>query len=177
MSGENGLRWEEELRKAKGAIISPCGRYRYALWRIWSRNLPLLMVIGLNPSTADAMKNDQTITKLTRFAVIWNMGGLLMGNLAAYRSAYPSEILKAADPVGPDCDLWLERMRDRAGMHVAAWGNDGALLPERVVAVRHMFPRLYHLGLTREGYPTHPMARGKYFIPLDRKPELLQEAA
>ena len=34
------------------ALLSPCRRYRYALWRRWGDGPPA-MFIGLNPSTAD----------------------------------------------------------------------------------------------------------------------------
>ena len=33
----------------KGAELSPCRRYRYALWRIWDDSKPAVMFIGLNP--------------------------------------------------------------------------------------------------------------------------------
>ena len=46
-----------------GAAISPCGRYRYALWRKWSDMGPLATFLMLNPSTADASENDATIRK------------------------------------------------------------------------------------------------------------------
>jgi hypothetical protein len=48
-----------------GAEFSPCGDYRYSLWRMWSEeeNAPRVMFIGLNPSTADATRNDPTIRR------------------------------------------------------------------------------------------------------------------
>ena len=44
-----------------GADFSPCRKYRYKLWRIWDETLPLAMFIGLNPSTADEVKDDNTV--------------------------------------------------------------------------------------------------------------------
>lgn len=46
--------------KGCGAVISDCGRYRYALWRMWDNRLPSVLFIGLNPSTADATKDDRS---------------------------------------------------------------------------------------------------------------------
>ena len=47
----------------KGAEFSPCKKYRYKLWRIWDDTLPLVMFIGLNPSTADEI-NDFNYDKM-----------------------------------------------------------------------------------------------------------------
>jgi hypothetical protein len=146
----------EQPFSGKGATISPCGLYRYALWRVWSTNIKPLLVIGLNPSTADAYKDDQTIRRCINYASDWGMGGLLMGNLFAFRSTCPSGLSSIADPVGPDNDAWLLRMKDAAGMVLAAWGNHGDFRIERTAAVLELFPELYHLGLTKNGNPRHP---------------------
>lgn len=42
-----------------GAILD--GPYRYRLWRIWDRALPMVCWVMLNPSTADATEDDPTI--------------------------------------------------------------------------------------------------------------------
>jgi hypothetical protein len=44
-----------------GAVFSDCRKFRYALWRMWDGDKPLVMIIGLNPSTADEKVNDPTI--------------------------------------------------------------------------------------------------------------------
>ena len=52
------------LLDARGdAIISECGTYRYLLQRFWDARLESLNFIMLNPSTADAMKDDPTIRR------------------------------------------------------------------------------------------------------------------
>ena len=43
------------------ALFSKDRVYRYALWRIWDLKKPKVLFIGLNPSTADEIKNDPTI--------------------------------------------------------------------------------------------------------------------
>ena len=64
-----------------GAEFSKCGKYRYKLWRIWNTELKLAMCIGLNPSTANANKNDQTISYLIKMLSILGYGGFYMMNL------------------------------------------------------------------------------------------------
>ena len=51
-----------------GADFSEDRKYRFSLWRIWNQELPLMMVIGLNPSTANETDNDNTIQSVCRIA-------------------------------------------------------------------------------------------------------------
>jgi hypothetical protein len=62
----------ERQRRLYGADISPCGRYRYALWRKWGAGGTCVFV-WLNPSTADATFDDQTINQgpLWRVRLVW----------------------------------------------------------------------------------------------------------
>jgi hypothetical protein len=83
-----------------GADFSSCGNYRYSLWRIWDEKLPLAMCIGLNPSTANDNKNDQTISYLIKMLRILGYGGFYMTNLFAWISPNPSDLLTCPDPVG-----------------------------------------------------------------------------
>jgi hypothetical protein len=157
-----------EKFSGKGAIISPCGQYRYALWRIWASGIKPLMIVGLNPSTADAYKDDPTIRRCIAYASDWGMGGLLMGNLFAFRSRFPCSLSTISDPVGPDNDGWLIRMRDASAMVLGAWGRNGNFKIERTAHVLEMFPDLYHLGLTANGHPRHPL-----YLPKTLRPEAL----
>lgn len=49
-----------------GATFSGDRTYRYSLWRIWDRSLPLVMFIGLNPSKANLTPNTPTSTWIAR---------------------------------------------------------------------------------------------------------------
>lgn len=150
----------------KGAVISPCDTFRYALWRIWSPSEKLLMAIGLNPSKADAVINDATIRRLIDYAVRWGFGGLLMGNIFAWRGTYPHSLTTVPDRIGPDNDLWLGKMRDRSSLHLACWGNNAEIDPDRIVAVRSLFPALHYLRLTQTGNPHHPLRLPKTLEPI-----------
>ena len=75
-----------------GAIFSSCRKYRYALWRNWDETKPCVMIIGLNPSTADENENDPTITRCINFAKSWGYGGVCVTNLFAYCATVPSDM-------------------------------------------------------------------------------------
>jgi hypothetical protein len=145
---------KETLKKA--AIISKCSSYRYALWRIWDDSLPKILFIGLNPSTADQTVDDPTVIRCIGFARRWGFGGIYLANLFAFRTADPGWMKKAADPVGPENNVWLKKLASRAGLIIAAWGNHGMYF-QRSEAVKRLIPRLHCLKLNKSGQPSHPL--------------------
>lgn len=144
---------EGEMR---GARLSRDETYRYALWRVWNPSLPVLLVVGLNPSTADASSDDATIRVCRNLAKRWGMGGLVMANLFAYRTKTPAIMRSAQEPVGPRNDRWLRYLARRAGLVLAAWGTNGSHLG-RAHQVCQRLPLLHCLALNRDGSPHHPL--------------------
>ncbi len=138
------------------AELSNCRHYRYALWRTWDESKPYAMIIGLNPSTADEIKNDPTITRCINFAKSWGYGGVCMANLFAYRTSNPSDMKSQKYPIGTDNDIWLTKLAQDAGIVVAAWGNDGNHL-NRSSAVIEIIPNLHYLKMNLSGEPAHPL--------------------
>ena len=147
----------------KGATFSRCRRYRYRLWRRWQDG-PTLVAIGLNPSTADAEKDDPTIRRLMGFARRWECGGLIVLNLLAFRATSPAT-MKAAplDPVGDAnwhaFDGVLPPPR-RADIVLCCWGAGGAHMDrDRTVTayLEHHGITPWCLGVTSVGLPRHPL--------------------
>lgn len=136
-----------------GAQFSECGKYRYALWRIWNDSKPLVMFVGLNPSTADEDSDDPTIRRLYGFANSWGYGGFYMMNLFAYVTAYPKE-LQTVEPVGQN-DTWLREIGSKCERVVFAWGKFG--FKEREAELMKMFPLAYAIALNKDGSPKHPL--------------------
>lgn len=116
----------------KGAEISPCGRYRYRLWREWRLHpepaqwdmwtncagKPIVdgagvqigepkacVFVMLNPSTADGNEDDPTIRRCVGYAQAWGYDRLEVLNLFAFRATDPHALLSLNhndDPVGPN---------------------------------------------------------------------------
>ena len=146
----------------RAAEIDPSETYRYALRRTWNDSRPIVLFVMLNPSTADANKDDQTIKKCMGLASRWGFGSLWVGNLFAYRSTDPRALTTARkegkDVVGPENDWWLARMGAHVDSVVAAWGADKAVTQERVTVIHEIFAgRLSALRLTKHGHPMHPL--------------------
>jgi hypothetical protein len=158
----------------RGAAFSRCRTYRYHLWREWNPDGLRMLLIMLNPSLADQLRDDPTITKSIAIARNLGCGRLDVGNLAAFRSPHPADLRLAADPVGPGNDRHLARMLANAGMVVCAWGANASLVQGRVQVIARLVKRAgvptYALKLTNDGFPSHPLARGKGFIPTTVQP-------
>ena len=137
------------------AIFSHCRLYRYALWRTWNTEQPTVMFIGLNPSTADEVEDDQTIRRCMRFARGWGYGGLVMTNLFALRATNPKDMLAHPAPVGPKNDEYLQQLGDSVAARVACWGAWGGHRGRDNEVIR-MLGALQCLGLTQAGQPRHP---------------------
>lgn len=144
-------------RPGKSAVLSTCGSYRYALFRIWDPDKPLMMFVGLNPSTADAYVDDKTTTRCIGFARDCGYGGLILANLYAWRATKPRKLLEASDPVGAKNDAWLRQLRQHAGVVIAAWGAWPGPDPHRPAQAMDLIGGLHVLGLTAKGDPRHPL--------------------
>lgn len=146
----------------KAAILSPCGTYHYTLSRTWDDDLPKVMFLMLNPSTADGYQDDATINRCVGFARAWGYGGLHVGNLFAYRSTNPNKLHEACNPIGPDNELFLKSMIEVCEKVILAWGND-----DIVKRLMKLYPnykplsgigdKAHHLKLMKSGHPRHPL--------------------
>lgn len=145
----------------KGARLSDDKKYRYLLWRKWDFSLPCVVWIMLNPSTADANKDDATIRRCIGFAQRWGFGGIDVVNLFAYRATNPRDLFEAGDPVGPENDSMINAMLEGRNddLFMAAWGCFPKYLGNRDKDVLDLLKsrRVECLGVTKEGYPKHPV--------------------
>lgn len=185
----------------RGAILSPCGVYRYALWRIWDKTLPKVTWIMLNPSTADAEHDDPTIRKCIGFSKQFGYGGFTVLNLFSRRATDPDDLVKWTrvsddpedDAIPPPCPLgsdWavyfngLNSVREDV---ICAWGTwieafayryktrQSPPFCNRDKHVLALIPncKKYCLGITKGGFPRHPLyvAYKKPLVPF--KPEMV----
>ena len=83
------------------AYLSDDRAFRYWLLRYWNESLPLMALIGSNPSTADEKKDDPTIRREIGFAERLGFGGILKLNVGAFRATNPKDWKDARDPFGP----------------------------------------------------------------------------
>jgi hypothetical protein len=112
----------------------------------------------LNPSTADAERDDPTIRRCGGFARAWGFGAMTVVNLFALRATDPARLRRARDPIGRDNDRHIAEAAAGADALVLAWGIHGALRDrDRAVLALLSELRPSCLGLTRGGHPRHPL--------------------
>ena len=189
-----------DLQIRRSANLSTCETYRWALRRWWFTHelydgliLPWIM---LNPSHGDGEIDDPTLQRIIGFSWRWGFDGILVVNLFPYRSPKPSALQEwlrweqRRDWDARDA-LWanqahvagLLRPFDAA---MAAWGSPGGSLGWTTTLAadsmldaindpdaepgRSAVLKLFCLGETAAGDPTHPMARGRHRVKDDAVP-------
>lgn len=144
------------------AYVSADGLYRYWLRRKWADGGRVVCWIGLNPSVADADRNDPTVKLLIRDSFRWGYDEMLLLNANALISTDPKALTDPdhpnyqPDPVGPENARWLAEA-GTADLVIAAWGagagQRGVDVAQWLLAQRI---DLHCLGLTKAGAPWHP---------------------
>jgi hypothetical protein len=151
------------------AMLSYDKKYRYQLTRSWSgedgdgtHNEPLVWIM-LNPSTADALKDDATIRRCIGFSLNMGFGGIEVYNLFAYRATNPAALLECKDPVGQENDKYLQAIPPGREI-ICAWGAlpkgfgyQRLVLREKNVLMMLTGRKMRCFGYTQNGYPRHPV--------------------
>lgn len=159
------------------AKLSTCGEYRYWLTRgpdMLSEHSGDALFVMLNPSTANALEDDATIRRCAGFAKTWGARWLRVVNLFALRSTDRNGLLSHADPIGPENDDEIRAVAAGADTVVCAWGGftwvpkrHRGMFYARAEHVRSMLlsrgqQKVFHLGLTKDAQPKHPL-----YLPAD----------
>ena len=157
------------------ASVSADRCFRWWLTRRWQHGDRVLIFLGLNPSRADANRDDPTLRRLIGFAKDWGYDALVVVNLFARMSPSPSVLRRCQDPVGLDADAallhWCRFWADQEVWALwCGWGNGGGqcsraqqvmdLLKPVVQQRAQRFPVApgpQALALTRAGHPRHPL--------------------
>jgi len=149
----DGIAWSD--CRTRSAVLSDCKTWRYVLTRTWSEGLKVLFIM-LNPSTADASHDDPTLRRAIGFAKLWGFAGLTICNLFAFRTAYPRELKRAKDPIGPENDKNLLEQIKLADQIILAWGGHGRYKFRDSEVLRMAAPYFpCTLGKTKNGLPKH----------------------
>jgi hypothetical protein len=148
----------------KDAYISACGKHRLWLTRTWDpQNAKVMVMCGLNPSTADASLDDPTIRRDLGFARREGCGGLIKINLHTFRATEPDDMFALRQSERNDerhAQVWKEMCCVDHRITVACWGADKRAAPmarEFVRFAKENGVELWCLGRSKDGQPRHPL--------------------
>lgn len=150
------------------AEISQCEKYRYLLDIHLDPPRPRLLgeertlvVCMLNPSIADATRDDATVRWLIGWARKWGYTKIRIVNLAAYRATDQKDLFAATDPHGPRNAEYLALYASCCDV-VCAWGTGGRKLLDyegMLSRICRVSGRLLCFGTNKDGSPYHPLRR------------------
>jgi len=146
------------------AIFSEDRKYRYSLTRVWDDSKPMILFLGLNPSTANEINDDPTIRRIKKFAFDWGYGGIHMLNCFPLVSPDPLDLIffkknhqeyKAEIQINDSLiyRIWLEWP-----IIVFCWGSFSIVRELcRDQELHEMFPKAFCFGKNANGSPKHPL--------------------
>lgn len=159
INSKKNIKWENIH------MIGDDKEYRYILQN--EGNNPL-MVIGVNPSTANESTPDATMRKVMGFAEYNGFDSFIMVNLYPQRTTDPNRLDKIADFElnGRNCNFIKEALSKmgRFPTVLCAWGNLikkrrylGTCLTTIVEAIASLQPQYKCINTTNAGHPVHPL--------------------
>lgn len=180
----------EPLLRRSASFIRP--GVRRLLMRHWGPG-PRALVIGCNPSMADAKRDDPTSLWWNDWFRLYGFGRYDAANLYPFCTSSPDECRKRVHwalngPAWDDRDDLLAnldmiaKLAKRADQVFVCWGAiawDSDWIEhvvEHIQTGEEPYPDLWCWGKTKAGAPTHPMARGKHRIAKDQAPILWRAA-
>lgn len=181
----------EPVMKRSAHVAAP--GIRRTLSRQWGLG-PRALVIGCNPSDADAAKDDPTSRWWNAWFELFGFGAYDAANLYSFCTSSPIECRRRVDHAigGPE---WYDRDEIFANLYglvdlaksadqvfvcwgAIAWDQDWIEhVVEEIQTGVEPWPDLWCWGTTANGAPKHPLARGKHRIAPDQKALLWRAAA
>ncbi len=160
------------------AYVSDCGKYRYSLSRFVGAGQFTYAFFGINPSTADASKDDQTVRKWRGYSERNNVGRFEVSNVFSYRATDVKDLAETTDCLFGEAhwDIQNSIIR-RADALVPCWGNQKKVPKHLRCWIDELFGRICHqnykygtpllcFGKTKDGDPKHPLTLGYEKDPL-----------
>lgn len=129
---------------------------RFVLTRIWGKELPFAMCVGLNPSTANESKNDNTISLLINVLSALGFGGLRMVNVFSKVTSKPDELKVISYGSAVLNKMWITATAYGCQEIIFCWGNFKEVTQDHILDMIELFPDAKCFGRNKNGSPWHP---------------------
>ena len=159
------------------AVLSDCGLYRPILTRDWSNRAPspVILWIGMNPSTALETIDDPTVIREQNFSDQWGFKRYVKCNVMDYRSTDQKQLLRTDINVCCNMNLatiiYSAKRAQRVMMahgtlkpQIAAYGDIVAYVLDALDIPMHV------LKISSNGSPYHPLYMAGDTEPFEYKP-------
>ena len=155
---EQQMEFSLTLEQNSGADFSNDKTHRFSLWRTWDLEKPKAMCIGLNPSNANAGRNDPTIRILIKMLMKLGYGGFYMMNCWTFVASKP-ELLQHNEISDKRNDYLITVTASKCKDVIFAWGDFKVIKEKgRDKELIEMFPNAKCFGKSKSGSPLHPLA-------------------
>lgn len=151
------------------------GNHRF-WWRYgWDSNKPFAAWLMMNPSWASPERSDKTVDRVLHFSREHGCGGAIVVNMWSLITPDSGAMWREVPTLPPEKiarnRASIERAGKEAGLRIVAFGVDAgrdhrAHVEDMVAAFG---TGLSCLGTSSDGWPNHPLVRGKLYIPNDRQ--------
>ena len=107
----------------------PQGMQAYRRWlsRTWDPDLPVALVIGINPNKATEAEDDGMTGFLVRLLRAqrgaFQCGSYILVNCFDYRDRHPKALLSISNPSSPNNTSTIKRVLKECDFVVVSWGN------------------------------------------------------
>lgn len=144
------------------AIFDRSRLHRFALAKDWQSRgdgtMGWCMWLMMNPSTADHMQLDPTLTRCEGYSRRWGYGGMLIANVCSWRCPVPEALARAeAWHLHEANQIAIRALADMADIIVCGWGSCRHVRPHRLPDLSAHAAKLRALKTNRDGHPTHPL--------------------
>jgi hypothetical protein len=146
------------------AVFSACGRYRHRLDRDVQLFGVVAVLVGINPSTAGAQQNDNTIAKEIGFAKVHGWSRIIKVNVFDRIATDVRELAQVAQPASTRNRQFVSAAASEADILVPCWGDRAKVPPglhsgiEAMQALlRAQGKPMVCFGRTAGGDPRHPL--------------------
>jgi hypothetical protein len=104
------------------AVFSENEKYRYMLTKVWDKDKPKALMIGINPSKATHLKSDNTATNAMNYFIDSGYGTMIIVNLYSFMSTKTEGLSKRDEIYEAINNEYIKKACKEADMVLVAWG-------------------------------------------------------
>jgi hypothetical protein len=153
----------------RSAVLSNCSEYRYRLYREWDIEMPTVLFIMLNPSSANGDTDDPTTRRVINFAKQWGYGKVYIGNLfpfictdpQKYKIAQKKKSALVVAATERRNQIHVKAMCKKASRVIYAWGHN----IRTPVWLEQLVHTPFCIALSKRQFPKHPLYLKKTLQP------------